>query len=417
MKKTIKSLLILLILIFTLTFSLSQTNQVNAADDTITVTFYGKDGTVIDTITCDTTPCDITSLIPDDPADVGNTHFLRWSVFDFSNITEDTEVQAIYNLNNQIISIDNVPLIGQLSVQAYAFFIVMGIIVAVFLAMRESPRVGLKKDDFLDGFLWIAPVAIIGARLWYVIYEWDRFIYGNIGDSLMRIIGFSNSGSGWEFVGLAGLAIHGAFITAVILAYFFTRKREMDLFKLLDIVAVGFIIAQAFGRWGNFFNQEAHGGLVGGLTNGVMNLSLEEQYDYLRNTLHIPEFIVNNMYIERATNALAQEPVSGFYHPTFFYESMLNLLGFSIMLVLRRYKKIHFGEIFAFYLVWYGVVRGFIIEPIRTDPLVFELFGISMKTAIVTSVIMIAGGVMLSVFVRLKRKEETYAKSLHTFNF
>jgi phosphatidylglycerol:prolipoprotein diacylglycerol transferase len=288
------------------------------------------------------------------------------------------------------------------------------------LALKECPRVGLEQDDFLDGFLWITPLAIIGARLWYVIYEPSSFIGGSLGDSLLRIIGFTEVNGSWEFVGLAGLAIHGAFITAVILAYFYTRRKKIDVLKLLDIVAVGFIIAQAFGRWGNFFNQEAHGGLVGGytgsVTSAVANISVQEQYEYLRNTLHIPEFIVNNMYIERATNALAQEPLTGFYHPTFFYELTLNLIGFSIMLILRRIKKIHIGEIFAFYLIWYGGVRIF-IETMRTDPLLFDFLGMTFKTAIVTSAVMILIGISVSVFVRLKRKDQTYASSLHTFNF
>jgi phosphatidylglycerol:prolipoprotein diacylglycerol transferase len=106
----------------------------------------------------------------------------------------------------------------------------------------------------------------------------------------------------------------------------------------------------------------------------------------------------------------------GFHHPTFFYESTLNVLGFSIMLILRRIKKIHFGEIFAFYLIWYGGVRIF-IETMRTDPLTFELFGMTLKSAIVTSTIMILAAIAVSVYVRMKRPNETYAQSKHTFNF
>jgi phosphatidylglycerol:prolipoprotein diacylglycerol transferase len=421
MKKTTHKFLLLLILIVGMVFAVTSFNQVDAeeTDTSFTVTFVDKEGDVLKTIECDEAPCEI--IPPLDLDDIGNREFLRWSVFEseFSSINEDTVIKPIYSLDNIIFSV-NVFGWTTLTVQAYAFFIVSGIIVAVLLALKECPRVGLEQDDFLDGFLWITPLAIIGARLWYVIYEPSSFIGGSLGDSLLRIIGFTEVNGSWEFVGLAGLAIHGAFITAVILAYFYTRRKKIDVLKLLDIVAVGFIIAQAFGRWGNFFNQEAHGGLVGGytgsVTSAVANISVQEQYEYLRNTLHIPEFIVNNMYIERATNALAQEPLTGFYHPTFFYELTLNLIGFSIMLILRRIKKIHIGEIFAFYLIWYGGVRIF-IETMRTDPLLFDFLGMTFKTAIVTSAVMILIGISVSVFVRLKRKDQTYASSLHTFNF
>ena len=421
MIKTMNKILVILVLVIGGVFIFSSQQHVNAetSDDSFTVTFVGKDGEVLKTIECDSAPCDI--IPPTDlPAD-GNSIFLRWSVFEseFDTIDQDTEIKAIYNLDNVIFSI-NLFGLTRLTVQAYAFFIVLGIIVAVVLALREAPRIGMKQDDFLDGFLWITPLAIIGARLWYVIYEPGNFIGGGLGPTLLRIIGFREVAGSWEFIGLAGLAIHGAFITAVILAYFYTRKRKIDVFKLLDVVAVGFIIAQAFGRWGNFFNQEAHGGLVGGYSgsvlNAVANLSHQEQYEYLRQTLHIPEFIVNNMYITRASNALAQEPLTGFYHPTFFYELTMNLVGFSVMLILRRIKKVHFGEIFGFYLIWYGGVRIF-IESMRTDPLLFDFLGMTFRTAIVTSVVMIVLGVLVSIYVRQKRKGQTYALTKNTFNF
>ena len=279
--------------------------------------------------------------------------------------------------------------------------------VALFLGLRECKRTGIKQDDLIDGFLWIVPVAILGARLWYVAFEPARFWYGGFFPLLLRTIGFSSGTLDFSSFGLAGLAIHGGFFTALICVYFYTKKRKIDVFKVLDVVAVGFIIAQAFGRWGNFFNQEAHGGIVGGMTNGVANLSIQEQYNFLRYTLNLPEFIVNNMYIVRGWHSITVEPLTGFYHPTFFYESSINLLGFFIMLFLRRIKKIHFGELMSFYLIWYGGLRIF-IETMRTDPLVFEFLGMSFRTAIVTSVLMILAGIGLSLLIRLKFKGNTY---------
>lgn len=409
MKKTIiKNTLLFITLVFSFMMLGGIQENVSAEENngSFTVTFVDYDGSVLKTISCDSAPCDI--VPPANPNNKENSKFLRWSVFeeDFSEIDSDTEIEAIYSLDNRLVTIGNTTIVF------YSFFIVTGIIVALTLGLREMPRIGMKKDDLLDGFLWIVPLAILGARLWYVIFEWDTFAYGGVFESFLRMLGFRSGTLDFSNFGLEGLAIHGAFFTAVILAYVYTKNKKLDIFKILDVVAVGFIIAQAFGRWGNFFNQEAHGGLVGGMSDGVANLSLKEQYEFLRHTLHIPEFIVNNMYM---TSGRFIDDV-GFHHPTFFYESMLNLVGFSIMLILRRVKKIHFGEIFAFYLIWYGGVRIF-IETMRTDPLTFEFLGMTFKSAIVTSVIMILAGIAVSVFVRLKRKDETYAKSKHTFNF
>ncbi|HPD99676.1 MAG TPA: prolipoprotein diacylglyceryl transferase [Bacillota bacterium] len=367
------------------------------------VTFVDYDGNILKEVNCDgVSECNITP--PQSPENIGQRYFTRWSVWesDFDEINEDTIIKPIYTLDNRLVTIFGRPIFF------YSFFIMTGIFVALGLGLRETKRIGIKKDDLIDGFLWIVPISIIGARMWYVIFELEQFVGGGFFPSLLRIIGFSSGTLDFSSFGLSGLAIHGAFFTAVICTYFYTRKRKIDLFKVFDIIAVGFIIAQAFGRWGNFFNQEAHGGIVGGAVNGTMNLSLEQQFNYLRYTIHIPEFIVNNMYIKEGLHSYAVEPFTGYYHPTFFYESTLNILGFIIMLVLRRYKKIHFGELLSFYLIWYGGVRIF-IESMRTDPLVFEIFGMTLKSATVTSTLMILGGIALSVFVRIKRKGMDYS--------
>ena len=367
------------------------------------VTFVDYDGNILKEVNCDgVSECNI--IPPQSPENIGQRYFTRWSVWesDFDEINEDTIIKPIYTLDNRLVTIFGRPIFF------YSFFIMTGIFVALGLGLRETKRIGIKKDDLIDGFLWIVPISIIGARMWYVIFELEQFVGGGFFPSLLRMIGFSSGTLDFSSFGLSGLAIHGAFFTAVICTYFYTRKRKIDLFKVFDIIAVGFIIAQAFGRWGNFFNQEAHGGIVGGAVNGTMNLSLEQQFNYLRYTIHIPEFIVNNMYIKEGLHSYAVEPFTGYYHPTFFYESTLNILGFIIMLVLRRYKKIHFGELLSFYLIWYGGVRIF-IESMRTDPLVFEIFGMTLKSATVTSTLMILGGIALSVFVRIRRKGMDYS--------
>jgi phosphatidylglycerol:prolipoprotein diacylglycerol transferase len=404
MKKMTK-LLGLLVLSISLGFLLfgcdAQTNQTNG-DGTFTVTFADYDGTVLKTQICAVGEvCDIQP--PAAPSNKKDCHFTHWSVFstEYDEIDSNTTIKAIYTLNKNVITI------GDRSIVWYSVLIMGGIMTAFFLGIREAKRTGVDQDALIDGFLWIVPVAILGARLWYVAFELEAFIVtGNIGATLLKIIGFQDGVINSNF-GLAGLAIHGAFFTAVVCAYFFSRKRKINLLKIADLVGVGFLVAQTFGRWGNFLNQEAHGGVVGGMTEGLANWTFEQQYDFLRYTLHLPDFIVNNMYIIGSLSNETQ-PITAFYHPTFFYELTLNWLGFFIALVLRRMKFVKIGELFSFYLAWYGGVRIF-IESMRTDPLTYNLFGLELQAATTTSVLMILGAVALSLCIRLWWKGESYA--------
>jgi phosphatidylglycerol:prolipoprotein diacylglycerol transferase len=379
MKKVMKNVMLAIpfLLIFLL---LGCQTEPTPPGEMFQVTFVDSDGDILKEIDCVAgEACTITppSIAPYREG-CSSCYFTRWSVFpeDYASLDRDTTIKPIY-----------------------------------------TKRHGMKPDDLIDGFLWIVPVAILGSRLWYVVFEWSQFAGGGFFPTLLRIIGFESGTLDFSRFGLSGLAIHGAFVTAVVCAFFYTRKRKIDLFAVLDIVAVGFIIAQAFGRWGNFFNQEAHGYVVGGMAgdDAAMPL-LKDQYEYLRHTLHLPEFIVNNMYIKAGLHGALVEPVTGFYHPTFFYESMLNLLGFALMLVLRRIRKIYIGDLFALYLIWYGSVRIF-IETMRTDPLVFNFFGLTLKSAIVTSSLMVLGGLLLGAFIRIKRKGKTYGTIPGAFDF
>ena len=278
-------------------------------------------------------------------------------------------MQHVFDPLNNTISI------GPLTIYYYALFILTGVLVALGLGLREGERLGIKKDYILDGIIIILPLAIIGTRLWYVIFQWDQFS-GDLG-RIFRL----NEG---------GLAIHGGFMVAVISTYVYTKIRKIDLFKAVDLLAPGFLIAQALGRWGNFFNQEAHGFVIGQSTNGVPNLSLDQQRAFLSDTLRLPDFITNNMYL-RGPEGL------NYYHPTFLYESLWNLLGFVLILVLRRTKFMRSGDMLAVYLIWYSVGR-FAIEAMRTDALIIGNTG--LRIAQVLSVLMILAGVFWLVFTR-----------------
>jgi phosphatidylglycerol:prolipoprotein diacylglycerol transferase len=408
--KRILGLFALVILTFFLGACAPQTEAPEAGTP-YQVVFVDYDDTVLKTIDCVAgTPCDI--IPPASPDNKENTYFTRWSVFpeDFESIDRATTIKAIYTLDNRVV------VIGDRAILWYSFTIMLGIMTALYFGLKEAKRLKMNQDALIDGFLWIVPVAILGARLWYVMFELDSFVYGGFFPSLLRVIGFSSGRLDFSSFGLSGLAIHGAFFTGLICAIYYTKKRKLDLALVLDLVAVGFIYAQTFGRWGNFMNQEAHGPLVGGITNGVANLTLKEQYEYLRFTLGIPEFIANNMYIARGLHGIETAPLTGYYHPTFLYELLLNWLGFFVMLILRRLPKIRFGDLMGVYLVWYGSVRIF-IESLRTDPLTFELFGLTIKSAQATSVLMIIGGVTLWILNRKVFKTGDYGSVPGHFRF
>ena len=173
--------------------------------------------------------------------------------------------------------------LGFITWYKYSVMIMSGIIIAVVLGLREGKKLGITSEMIIDGVLIIVPLSIVGTRLWYVVFEWENYAW-----DIMKIINLSDG----------GLAIHGGFITAFVSVYFYTKWKGINLFGALDLVAPGFLIAQAMGRWGNFFNQEAHGGMIGGVdTNGTPLLGLDEQREFLSNTLHLPDFITNNMLL------------------------------------------------------------------------------------------------------------------------
>ena len=291
-------------------------------------------------------------------------------------------MQHVYNpLSNELFSI------GPITIYLYSFMILTGVIVALIMGILEGKKLGIKSELILDGITIILPLSIIGTRLWYVAFAWDQYR-----DDLMRIFRFSEG----------GLAIHGGFFTAVISTIIYTKIRKINLFRVIDLLAPGFLIGQAFGRWGNFFNQEAHGGVIGGISNGQPILNWDQQREFLSQTLRLPQFIVNNMYL-RGPQGL------NYYHPTFLYESIWNLVGLGIILVLRRTRFVRSGDFLGFYLIWYSVGR-FFIEAMRTDSLYIGNTG--LRTAQVVSILMILGGALFLVVNHKVLKQQFYHDAL-----
>ena len=247
--------------------------------------------------------------------------------------------------------------LGPISIRWYAICIVSGLILAVYLSMKEAPRKKIDPDAIIDFILIAFPLAIVGARLYYVVFEW-----GYYSQHLGEIFAIWNG----------GIAIYGGLLTGALVLYLFSRRRLIEPIDFLDIAAPSVMIAQSIGRWGNFFNQEAYGAAVKSLN-------------------YLPSFIRDQMYID-----------GSYRQPTFLYESIWNLLGFLLILILRRKPQfLRQGEVTAFYLIWYGFGR-MIIEGMRTDSLMFAGLRVSQWL----SMILILVG--LAIFIYQRRKKAPY---------
>lgn len=249
--------------------------------------------------------------------------------------------------------------LGFIKIYWYSVCILLGLLVGGLLILKESQRFKISKDDVTNLFLWVVIIAIIGARIYYVLFNLDYYAYNII--DIFKV---------WE----GGLAIHGGIIFGLIALIIFTKKHKIDTLRMLDIIVVGLIIGQAIGRWGNFFNGEAHG----------MATTLE-----FLNSLHLPKFIINGMNI-----------YGTYYHPTFLYESLWCLIGFVILLILRRRKHIKVGQITGSYFLWYGIGR-FFIESMRTDSLMLG----PIKVAQLVSILMSLAGLTLIVYKSFSKKK------------
>lgn len=236
----------------------------------------------------------------------------------------------------------------------YSIMIVLGLVCAIIVSNFEIKRQNINKNFFTNLIFYVVLFGIIGARLYYVLFNWDYYSVNPI--EILKI---------WH----GGLAIHGGIIAGIIVTIIYTKKYKLNTFKMMDIMVVGVIIAQAIGRWGNFFNQEAYG-----------MMTTRETLE----TFHLPEFIINGMCIDGL-----------YYHPTFLYESLWNLAGFILLLILRRRKYNKIGEITGIYLIWYSIGR-IVIEHFRLDSLMLGSF----KMAQIMSIILIVVGVTIIIWSR-----------------
>ena len=246
--------------------------------------------------------------------------------------------------------------IGPFSVTLYSICILIGIILATYIIEKESQKYNISKSFIMNLIFWCIIFGILGARIYYVLFNLDY--YSAYPLEIVKI---------WN----GGLAIHGGIIAGTLTLVLYCKKYHIDILRMIDISVVGLIIGQAIGRWGNFFNMEAHGSVV--------------SKSFLEG-LHLPNFIIDGMYIN-----------GNYYHPTFLYESIFCLIGFILLILVRKNKKIKTGNITGLYLIWYGIVR-FFIESLRTDSLMFG----SLKMAQIVSILMIIGGIILIIITSIK---------------
>ena len=230
--------------------------------------------------------------------------------------------------------------IGPLNIHIYGILIAAGLLLAVLYACRRSAQFGLVEDTLTDGVLWVTPFAFLCARLYYCIFYWNEGGYANNLLSVLYV---------WE----GGLAIYGGVIGALIGIIVFCKIKKISVGAVLDIVALGFLIGQCVGRWGNFFNREA----FGAETTSFLRMGLKEVYTGL----------------------------TRYYHPTFLYESLWNLAGFVILHFLSK-KRQYDGQVALGYVAWYGMGRAF-IEGLRTDSLYLGDFRVSQLLAVVSCLV------------------------------
>jgi len=231
--------------------------------------------------------------------------------------------------------------IGNFEIRWYSLLIFIGIIIGYLLANKESKKFNLPEDFIFNLTFYVIVFGIIGARIYYVLFNLSY--YQANPTEIIKV---------WH----GGLAIHGGIIAGLITTFIYCRHFKISVTRTCDIAVPSIIIAQAIGRWGNFFNSEAHGPVT--TLNNLQNL-------------HIPNFIIDGMKINGV-----------YYHPTFLYESLWCILGFIILILIRKfYKYLKSGQLTCVYFMWYSLGRLF-IEYLRTDSLMIGKYKVAQIISI-----------------------------------
>ena len=277
------------------------------------------------------------------------------------------------HLGIEIASLGKGITIGGFTIAFYGMIIAFGMVMGYLMTAFQAKRTGQEPDLYLDLALWDIVFAVIGARIYYVVFSWDYYK-----DNLLQI--FNTRGG--------GLAIYGGVIAGVITTIIFGKVRKQNFFQLLDTACVGLITGQIIGRWGNFCNREA----FGGYTNGLFAMQLKESDVASSNLTHaVLKHIVEidgTRYIQ--------------VHPTFLYESLWNVGVLIILLLFTKHRKYN-GQIFLIYLLGYGLGRVW-IEGLRTDQLIF--FGTGVAVSQVLSGVLVVASAAILIYQYVKGRQE-----------
>ena len=264
-----------------------------------------------------------------------------------------------------------------IDVMWYGILMASGMILGTIIALKEAKRVGISEDSVLDLAIIAIPMGLLGARLYYVLFNW-----GYYSQNPSQILNFRGG----------GMAIHGAIIAGLLTGYIFTKIKKINFLKMADTVMIGMPLAQAIGRWGNFFNCEA----FGGYTDSLFAMRIRRA---LVNESMISQDLLNHLIVKDGVEYIQ-------VHPTFLYESVWNLGVLAFMLWYRKRKKFN-GEMLLIYLLGYGLGRVW-IEGLRTDQLIFFNTGIAVSQALSLVLVVISALVLIWKHrqIRLKSKGE-----------
>ena len=230
----------------------------------------------------------------------------------------------------------------------YGVIIAVGFLLAILYARSRCKSFGITFDSLLDAILISVPIAIVCARIYYVAFSWEKYK-----DDILSVFAI------WE----GGLAIYGGVIGAVLGLLLFSKIKKKKILPYMDITGLGLLIGQSIGRWGNFFNREAFGAEI-----------------------------TDNFFLRMG---LTHDGVTKYWHPTFLYESVWNLVGFVLIHFLSKKRKFD-GQVFLMYLAWYGLGRVW-IEGLRADSLYIGHTGIRVSQVLAGASFLIAAGLLLYI--------------------
>ena len=258
----------------------------------------------------------------------------------------------------------------------YGIAVVVGMMLGLFIMTREAKRLGEDDDKYWDMGIIMLIAGVVGARIFYVIFAWSHYK-----DNLLGIFNLRQG----------GLAIYGGILGAIVAVFIYDKIQKISFLRMLDCVVPGLLVGQIIGRWGNFFNRE----VFGGYTNNIFAMQLP--VSAVREQSEITSQMWDNL-----VNISGADFIQ--VHPTFLYEGLWNL-GIFILLWLYRKRKRFDGEVFALYLMGYGLGR-FWIEAVRTDQLLIPGTNIPVSMVISVAFIVVALGIIIKNIKNSKKSQD-----------